>query len=178
LTHKSRWRPIFSKRLHFGRSVVVPNHIFNAYNYQINKVLVLSDIFFYHEIINFRCFSNEMKKVKIRVFLLRQKIITLSTTTFVLPIKSLVSFKPIPRAREKEWLSINENNAKYIFDFLKTWQDFLKYFYHHFELLSKPCLSFQHRDLLPVFLLLWFVSSTTRLVHLYIVIVTDTGKIK
>ena len=35
--------------------------------------------------INFRCFSNEMKKVKIRVFLLRQKIITLSTTTFVLP---------------------------------------------------------------------------------------------
>jgi hypothetical protein len=40
LTHKSRWRPIFSQRLHFERSVVVPNHIFNAYNYQINKVLV------------------------------------------------------------------------------------------------------------------------------------------
>ena len=63
LTHKSRWRPIFSKRLHFGRSVVlvVPNHIFNAYNYQINKVLVFK-------------------------FYLWHKIITLSTTTFVLPI--------------------------------------------------------------------------------------------
>ena len=37
-----------------------------------------------------------MKKVKIRVFLLRQKIITLSTTTFVLPNDStehLIFFK-------------------------------------------------------------------------------------
>ena len=70
LTHKSTWRPIFSKRLHFGRSVVVPNHSFNTYNYQINKVLVFKFylIFFFHEIINFMCFSNEMKKVKNRFF--------------------------------------------------------------------------------------------------------------
>ena len=47
---------------------------------------------FYHEIINFRCFSNEMKKVKIRVFLLWQKIITLSTTTFVLPNRILSKY--------------------------------------------------------------------------------------
>jgi hypothetical protein len=37
LTHKSTWRPIFSEPFHFGRSVVVPNHIFNAYNCQINE---------------------------------------------------------------------------------------------------------------------------------------------
>jgi hypothetical protein len=52
LTHKSRWRPIFSQRLHFGRSVVVFNHIFNAYNYQINKYI------FYHEIINSTLLNN------------------------------------------------------------------------------------------------------------------------
>jgi hypothetical protein len=87
LTHKSRWHPIFSQWLHFGRSVVVPNHIFNAYNYQINKVLVFKFylIYFLSRNNKFRCFSNEMKKVKILVFLLWQKIITLSTTTFVLP---------------------------------------------------------------------------------------------
>jgi hypothetical protein len=63
--HKS----IFSKRLHFGR-LVVPNHIFNAYNYQIDSssFQVFSDIYFFHKIINFRCFFNEMKKVKNQVF--------------------------------------------------------------------------------------------------------------
>ena len=39
ITHKSTWRPIFSEPFHFGRSVVVPNHIFNAYNCQINEDL-------------------------------------------------------------------------------------------------------------------------------------------
>jgi hypothetical protein len=48
LTHKSRWRPIFSQRLHFERSVVVPNHIVNAYNYQINKVLVFKFYLIYY----------------------------------------------------------------------------------------------------------------------------------
>ena len=65
MKHKSTWRPIFSKPLlllllsnndllqqfedyvielryfNFKRSVVVPNHIFIALNYQIYKLLVL-----------------------------------------------------------------------------------------------------------------------------------------
>jgi hypothetical protein len=47
---------------------VMENHIYSSIDFYIS-------------------ISKKMKKVKIRVFLLRQKIITLSTTTFVLPTK-------------------------------------------------------------------------------------------
>ena len=94
MKHKSTWRPIFSKpllllllsnndllqqfedydielrKLHFKRSVVVPNHIFIAFNYQIYKLIVLK---FYLTYIfsrnnNFRGFSNKMKNVKNLLF--------------------------------------------------------------------------------------------------------------
>ena len=42
MKYKSTWRPIFSEPLHFKRLVVVPNHIFIAFNYQIYKLLVLN----------------------------------------------------------------------------------------------------------------------------------------
>ena len=41
MKQRSTWRPIFSESLHFKRSVVLPNHIFIAFNYQIYKLLVL-----------------------------------------------------------------------------------------------------------------------------------------
>ena len=40
MKHKSTWRPIFSEPHYFKRSVVLPNHIFIAFNYQIYKLLV------------------------------------------------------------------------------------------------------------------------------------------
>ena len=41
MKHKSTWHPIFLEPLHFKCSVVLPNHIFIAFNYQIYKLLVL-----------------------------------------------------------------------------------------------------------------------------------------
>jgi hypothetical protein len=67
MEHKSTWRSIFSEPLHFNCSVVVPNHSFIAFNYQIYKLLVLNFYLIYkfvHGIIMFRGFSNEMKNVK------------------------------------------------------------------------------------------------------------------
>ena len=65
LTDKSNMVSNFSETLHFRDSAVIPNHIFIAFNYQIYKFLVLNFylICFFHEIIIFRCFSNEMKMV-------------------------------------------------------------------------------------------------------------------
>jgi len=42
MKHKSAWRPIFSEPLHFKRLVVLPNHIFIAFNYHWQKIIMLS----------------------------------------------------------------------------------------------------------------------------------------
>jgi hypothetical protein len=70
--HISTWWPIFSEALHFGHSVVVPNHICIAFNYQIYKFLVLNFylICFFHEIIILGGFLMKWKRW--------QKILTLS----------------------------------------------------------------------------------------------------
>jgi hypothetical protein len=69
-SHKSTswtWRPIFSKPL---RTLSSGTKLYcYCFNYQLYKILILNFylIFFSHEIIIFRWFSNEMKKVKNRV---------------------------------------------------------------------------------------------------------------
>jgi hypothetical protein len=86
--HISTWCPIFSEALHFGHSVVVPNHICIAFNYQIYKFLVLNFylICFFHEIIILGGFLMKWKRWQ-KILSVRSEVLPRKSDTMLICVK-------------------------------------------------------------------------------------------